>query len=152
MGHGILKGLAITGNTLLSKRQRLIVLFKVNLYSSCREGLSDEDFQRYTQQFQHIQEITKLYEDEPENYTKLVDLLQQASCMSMSRLVHFAAPLAFLCECLKQVLCLSWRLLPVTQLHPEIACYMSQMICCRRPRQDFVDNAGCQFLGTLCGV
>lgn len=39
--------------------------------------MSAEDLQRYTQQYQHIQEITKLYEEEPDNYTKLVDLLQQ---------------------------------------------------------------------------
>ena len=39
--------------------------------------MNDEDYQRYSQQYQHIQEITKLYEEEPNNYTKLVDLLQQ---------------------------------------------------------------------------
>lgn len=33
--------------------------------------------QRYTQQFQHIQEITQLYEQEPDNFPKLINLLQQ---------------------------------------------------------------------------
>ena len=45
--------------------------------------MSADDSQRYTQQYQHIQEITKLYEEEPDNYTKLVDLLQQVLCLSL---------------------------------------------------------------------
>lgn len=43
----------------------------------CRQELSSEDVQRYTQQFQHIQEITQLYEQEPDNFPKLINLLQQ---------------------------------------------------------------------------
>ena len=39
--------------------------------------MSPEDTQRYTQQFQHIQEITQLYEQEPDNFPKLINLLQQ---------------------------------------------------------------------------
>lgn len=39
--------------------------------------MSSEDYQRYSDQYEHIQQITKLYEDEPDNFTKLVDLLQQ---------------------------------------------------------------------------
>lgn len=45
-----------------------------------REGMSSEDYQRYSEQYVHIQQITKLYEEEPDNYTKLVDLLQQVHC------------------------------------------------------------------------
>ena len=43
----------------------------------CRQDLSPEDVRRYTQQFQHIQEITQLYEQEPDNFPKLINLLQQ---------------------------------------------------------------------------
>ncbi|KAL3141031.1 Natural resistance-associated macrophage protein [Trebouxia sp. C0010 RCD-2024] len=42
-----------------------------------RQRLSPEDLQRYSQQFQHIQEITRLYEQEPDNFPKLINLLQQ---------------------------------------------------------------------------
>lgn len=42
-----------------------------------REGLPEEDFQRYTQQYEYIQKICALYESNPGDYTQLVGLLQQ---------------------------------------------------------------------------
>ncbi|DBA87289.1 hypothetical protein WJX77_009974 [Trebouxia sp. C0004] len=42
-----------------------------------RGKLSPEDLQRYSQQFEHIQQISQLYEQEPDNFPKLINLLQQ---------------------------------------------------------------------------
>lgn len=39
--------------------------------------LSDEDLARYRAQQDYIQQICTLYEHDPDNYTRLVDLLQQ---------------------------------------------------------------------------
>lgn len=42
-----------------------------------RGKLSPEDLERYSQQFEHIQQISQLYEQEPDNFPKLINLLQQ---------------------------------------------------------------------------
>ena len=63
---------------------QLIVRIGEMLLFACRQQLSPEDLHRYTEQFQHIQEITQLYEQDPDNFPKLIDLLQQVSSMSVS--------------------------------------------------------------------
>jgi len=47
------------------------------LFDMHRGKLSPEDLERYSQQFEHIQQISQLYEQEPENFPKLINLLQQ---------------------------------------------------------------------------
>ncbi len=47
------------------------------LFDMHRAKLSPEDLERYSQQFEHIQQISQLYEQEPENFPKLINLLQQ---------------------------------------------------------------------------
>jgi peroxin-19 len=42
-----------------------------------RGKLSPEDLERFSQQFEHIQQISQLYEQEPDNFPKLINLLQQ---------------------------------------------------------------------------
>ena len=43
----------------------------------CRDTLSTVELERYERQHQHIQDICHLYETDPNNFTRLVDLLQQ---------------------------------------------------------------------------
>ena len=49
-----------------------------------RGKLSPEDLERYSQQFEHIQQISQLYEQEPDNFPKLINLLQQVCTVTPS--------------------------------------------------------------------
>ncbi len=57
------------------------------LFDMHRAKLSPEDLERYSQQFEHIQQISQLYEQEPENFPKLITLLQQV-CKAQPSVVH----------------------------------------------------------------
>ena len=62
-------------------RKRTIVMSQLQRAMSwmfaCRDKLSQEDHERYSKQYTYIQQICQLYDTEPNNYPKLVDLLQQ---------------------------------------------------------------------------
>ncbi|XP_057976711.1 peroxisome biogenesis protein 19-1-like [Malania oleifera] len=42
-----------------------------------RAGLSKEDYQRYSQQYKLIQGLNEVYENDPGNFTKIVELMQK---------------------------------------------------------------------------
>lgn len=46
---------------------------------ACRQQLSPEDLERYSQQYMYTQQIITLYDEEPNNFPKLIDLLQRVS-------------------------------------------------------------------------
>lgn len=54
------------------------------LFDMHRGKLSPEDLERYSQQFEHIQQISQLYEQEPDNFPKLINLLQQVCIVQPS--------------------------------------------------------------------
>lgn len=51
----------------------------------CRDTLSALELERYERQHQHIRDICHLYETDPNNFTRLVDLLQQVGMGIMKR-------------------------------------------------------------------
>ena len=44
-----------------------------------KSSLSAEDLQRYTAQYASIQAVCKQYEEDPSNFARLTDLIQQVS-------------------------------------------------------------------------
>lgn len=42
-----------------------------------KESLSKDDYRRYTQQYQYIVRLNEVYENDPENFTKIVELMQK---------------------------------------------------------------------------
>ncbi|KAL0592136.1 hypothetical protein ABG067_000790 [Albugo candida] len=43
-----------------------------------KSTISKEDYERYGKQYQHFQQIVAVYAEEPENYTKLSELMQES--------------------------------------------------------------------------
>ncbi len=76
-----------------------------------RGKLSPEDLERFSQQFEHIQQISQLYEQEPDNFPKLINLLQQVCTVQPSAIpLLLSAVWSFpLCERIRfmQQFCLS---------------------------------------------
>ncbi|RHY29060.1 hypothetical protein DYB32_005485 [Aphanomyces invadans] len=48
--------------------------------------LSKEDYERYGKQYQYFQQILAVYENEPDNYARLSELMQEVCRRLMSRL------------------------------------------------------------------
>ena len=63
-----------------------------------RDSLSSEDLQRFEEQYGYIQDIVDLYERDPSNYTRLLELLQEASGTIV--LSVFGSLRSFFCSCM----------------------------------------------------
>lgn len=42
-----------------------------------KSALSDEEFKRYSHQYELIKDLNEVYENEPDNFNKIVDLMQR---------------------------------------------------------------------------